>query len=302
MKNIFYSILLITTTLLFNHCTDENKPIFIADLSSEEITFKNSFSDEYLLSEETKENIADRFIWNETTLGTNNDYELQGAINPSFVTHTVIGMTNATNYTVFVKQLLDFAQQLGLDNNPITTDNGGVSNNIGIVYFRVKASIGNGGAGTEEIFSETQSIKIVWIEQEAITDEACSSVWAVGSAITDVGWDFTNAVEFTCENNVYSTRLKLQNDGSNLLSANNFRLFTTKGDWATGTLGYKYYSDANYTIDANFRSAEDSDANFNFTGTSGIYNMVIDENTKIITLEKSPSYLMVGALLMQQLP
>ncbi len=119
MKNIFYSILLIVGTFFLNSCT-EDTPIFIADLSSEEITFQNTFASDYLLSEETEDNIADRFIWNETTLGTNNDYEVQGSIDPLFGTFTSIGTTNETNYPVLVGQLLTLAFQLDLDDDPTT--------------------------------------------------------------------------------------------------------------------------------------------------------------------------------------
>ena len=48
--------LLITIVLSLVSCEENNDSIFVADLSSSEITFENSFAAEYLLSEETKDN------------------------------------------------------------------------------------------------------------------------------------------------------------------------------------------------------------------------------------------------------
>src|SRR5690606_23912262 len=64
---------------------------------------------------------------------------------------------------------------------------------------------------------------------------------------------------------------------------NNFRFFTSEGDWASG-LNYPYFADADYDIDPNFVNAEDGDSNFAFIGTTGFYNLVIDTNAKTITL------------------
>ena len=74
MKNIKLVIVFLISIFLFNSCDEEETEIFIADLSSSEIIFSNSFAAEYLLSEETKDNIADRFIWNKPTPITTNTY------------------------------------------------------------------------------------------------------------------------------------------------------------------------------------------------------------------------------------
>ncbi len=282
MKKLIYSILFISSALLLTNCTDDDQSIFIADLGSEEIAFQNTFADEYLISKETENNIADRFIWNETTLGTNNDYELQGSKDELFQNPILIGTTAKTNYPVMVSQLLDLAEQLGLDDNPETTDENGNPNNTGVVYFRVKSIIGNGGAGTEEIISTTQSINIKWIEKVE-ESTGCDPLWVVGGAIENVGWNFDLAT--VCDSGVQRVKASFTND--------KFRFFEVEGDWGTG-LNYAYYADKGYTIDVNLESEGEGDFNFVFVGTPGIYEMVIDDNLKTIVLYPSSSLWAVG--------
>lgn len=281
MKKIIYSILFISNALLFTGC-EEEKPIFIADLGSEEIAFTNNFASEYLLSKETKNNIADRFIWNASILGVNSDYEVQAAIDQSFTNPVSIGVSKKTNMPVLVSQLLDLAGQLGLDEDPKTTNSTGEPNNSGIVYFRVKSIIGNGGAGTEEIVSTVQSINIKMIEKVATSTE-CNPLWVVGDAIVNVGWNFTASTN--CASDVHTVKLAFQ--------AGKFRMFSADGDWATGQ-SYKYYQDKGYTIDERFESEGSGDFNFVFVGTAGIYTLVIDDTKKTITLTPSGPLWAVG--------
>jgi len=181
-----------------------------------------------------------------------------------------------------VSQLLDLAVQLGLDDDSETTDLDGNPNNTGVVYFRVKSIIGNGGAGTEEIISATQSINIKWIEKTA-ESTGCNSIWVVGGAIENVGWNFDLAT--VCDFGVQRVKAKFNND--------KFRFFEVEGDWGTG-LNYTYYADKGYAIDANLESEGEGDFNFVFVGTPGIYEMVIDDNLKTIVLYPSSSLWAVG--------
>ncbi|HRV55712.1 MAG TPA: hypothetical protein P5264_09270, partial [Mangrovimonas sp.] len=80
---------------------------------------------------------------------------------------------------------------------------------------------------------------------------------------------------------VYTTVVQLQNNGG---ADNNFRFFTSDGDWASGR-NYPWYQDAGYTIDASFENAMDGDSNFAFVGTTGTYFLTIDDNNLVITLE-----------------
>lgn len=282
MKHIIYSILFIASALLISSCEEETTAIFITDISTEDIAFTNSFASEYLLSEDTEDNIADRFIWNETSLGVANNYELQAAIDAAFTTPVSIGTTNGNNLAVLVSQLLDLAEDLGLDNDPATTATNGDPNNTGMVYFRVKSIIGNGGAGTSEIVSEVQSINITWIEETEATT-ACDSLWLVGDAIVDAGWNFT--IASACDAGVHKVKVSLVSGV--------FRFFEVEGDWDSG-LSYAYYEGEGYTIDANFENDGGGDANFKFIGTAGIYEIEVDDNLKTIVLNASGSLWAVG--------
>lgn len=281
MKKLIFSILLISNALIFTSCTDD-KPIFIADLVSEKIAFTNNFATEYLLSKETKNNIADRFIWNTPILGVNSEYEIQAAINESFTKPVSIGVSKQTNMVVLVSQLLDLAEQLGLDEDPKTTNVAGKPNNTGVIYFRVKSKIGNGGAGTEEIISTIQIINIKLIEKVAAST-ACNPVWVVGDAIKNVGWNFTLASK--CALDVQRVKIAFLKG--------KFRLFTAENDWATG-LSYKYYKDKGFVIDARLESEGAGDFNFVFVGTPGIFELVVDSVKKTIVLNPSGSLWAVG--------
>ncbi|MFV5687717.1 SusE domain-containing protein [Flavobacterium sp. ZT3R25] len=281
MKKLIYCVLLISNVLLFNSCTDD-KPIFIADLGSEKIAFTNNFASEYLLSKDTKNNIADRFIWNASILGVNSNYEVQAAIDEAFTKPVSIGVSKQTNITVLVSQLLELVDQLGLDEDPKTTDSTGKPNNSGVVYFRVKSKIGNGGAGTQEIISTTHMINIKLIEKVP-TSTTCNPLWIVGDAIKNVGWNFSKTT--VCDSDVQRVKVSLQNG--------KFRFFTAENNWATG-LNFEYYKGKGYTIDARFKSEGAGDNNFDFIGTPGIYELVVDTSKKTIVLNPSGSFWAVG--------
>ncbi len=282
MKNIKLLIVVLISSYFFLSCSEQETEIFIADLSSSEIAFQNSFAAEYLLSEETKENIADRFIWNKPTPITTSTYELEASAFSDFLTITTIGNTSNTNHIVLVEQLMSLAQELNLDDDPTTTDANGDANNTGIVYFRVKATIGNGGAGTEEIVSEIAPINIKIIEK-IIDNGQCESLYVLGAGITDIGWNFPG-LEATCESDVLTVKARLGNG--------HFRFFTTVGDWQSGQ-DYAFYENDGYTIDSRLENAPAGD-NFSFTGTPGIYTITIDKNTKTIDLKESGSLWAVG--------
>ncbi len=103
----------------------------------------------------------------------------------------------------------------------------------------------------------------------------CESVWIVGAAAVDAGWNWDSPIEFTCVDNVYSANINLTNDA--------FRFFLTEGDWDSGQ-NFPYYVGEGYTIDSNFEDALDGDNNFKFIGTPGTYYLTVDTVHKIISL------------------
>ena len=280
--NRIYLLLLIITTFIFSSCNEQDDELIIADLSTSEIAFENTFAGEYLLSKETAENIADRFIWNKPTPVTTSNYELEASAFSDFLTVTTIGRTTANNHIVLVSQLMDLATELNLDDDPTTTNINGDANNTGIIYFRIKAIIGNGGAGTDEILSEIATVNIRVLEK-VLNTTACESLYVLGAGITDIGWNFPG-IETVCDADILKVKARLGNG--------HFRFFTTVGDWQSG-LDYTYYENEGFTIDANLENAPAGD-NFSFIGTPGIYNITIDKNTKTIVLEESTSLWAVG--------
>ena len=174
--NKIYLLVLIISTFIFTSCNEQEDELIIVDLSASEITFENTFAGEYILSKETAENIADRFIWNKPTPITTSNYELEASASSDFLTVTSIGRTTTNDHIVLVDQLLKLATELNLDDDPTTTDVNGDANNSGTVYFRVKAIIGNGGAGTDEITSEIATVNIRVLEK-VLNTTACESLY-----------------------------------------------------------------------------------------------------------------------------
>ncbi|MBF4472879.1 SusE domain-containing protein [Flavobacterium sp. HJJ] len=277
-------ILLFIALTSLNACSDDNSPIFTAKPDADGIAFTNTFAANYLISQATKDNVADRFMWESADFGvpTNITYELQGATKADFTGFKVVGTTSEKNLAVTVAKLLDFAKDLGLDDNPATTNADGTPNNTGQVYFRLRATAGT--AGANETLSEIKVITIKWIETVA-AGNSCPSLYAVGEALADIGWNFKPAGEMKCTNNVVQIKAKLTNG--------NFRFFQESGNWSSA-LGYSYYKGEGYTIDASLENSLDNDSNFKFVGTPGIYTITIDNTKKTIVLTASSSLWAVG--------
>jgi len=284
MKKLILLFIAFTALLSFNACTDDNEPVFVAKPDADGIAFTNAFAANYLIAPATKTNIADRFLWNAADFGvqTNITYELQGSTVADFKTFKVVGTTSETNMPVTVDNLLDFAKDLGLDGDPLTTNSNGSANNKGQVYFRVKASAGTTGANAT--FSEPQIISIEWIETVA-AGTACPSLWAVGDALADIGWNFKAEGEMKCDNNVLQLKAKF--------TTGNFRFFQESGNWSSAQ-NYTYYKTGGYAIDAKLTDALDNDGNFKFIGTPGIYTLTIDNTKKTIVMTASTSLWAVG--------
>lgn len=287
MKNLKIYFLTFLALAIVSACEEEYTVEFVASENADTVVFTNTFAAQYLLSEALEDNIAERFVWNAPDFGApvNVTYELQGTTDPTFATSEVVGSTSATNLGVTIAQLIGFAEDLGLDDDPATTTDAGLPNNTGQVYFRLRAFTGTGGASAIELMSAVQALNLVWVEREP-AGAGCPSLWVVGAGAPDAGWNWNTPVEFTCDNNVYTARLTLANE--------TFRFFEEEGNWDSG-LNFLHFNDEGYTIDANFEDANDGDRNFRFIGTPGIYEMVVDANAKTITLTASTPIYLVGA-------
>ena len=287
MKRIFNTLFTIITIILgftFTSCEDDNEPVFVAQENVEGIEFINSFAAQYLLSDDTKTNVAERLIWTEPNyeVETNINYTIEGAIDADFTNiRVLVSTTSNTQSPILVDDLLDFADDLGLDANPNTTDTNGLPNNSGVVYLRVKAFLG-AIEPTNITYSPVETVSISIIE--TVTPEECDSLYALGGALSDYGWNFPGA-ELVCNNDILEAKVSL--------TQGHFRFFQIVNDWNSG-VGYSYFSGEGYTIDSNLEDANDDDSNFNFIGSDGIYTLRIDTVDKKITLTPSFNLFAVG--------
>jgi hypothetical protein len=138
-----------------------------------------------------------------------------------------------------------------------------------------------GTSGFYHIEINTVAKTITLSEPQSIGTCEFEILYLVGAGVPDAGWGWATPVELFCAGDgVYYGPVNLQNNGG---ADNNFRFFTSEGDWASGR-NYPWYVAEGYTIDSNFEDAQDGDNNFAFIGTSGVYNLTLDTNTKTITL------------------
>lgn len=107
-----------------------------------------------------------------------------------------------------------------------------------------------------------------------------SSYWLVGAGVPDAGWNWDSPEALPCTGEgIYKSHVNFSSEGDA-----NFRFFTENGNWGSG-INFPGFIEEGYTIDSRFEDAEDGDNNFKFTGESGRYVLVLDSNTKTITLE-----------------
>ena len=102
-------------------------------------------------------------------------------------------------------------------------------------------------------------------------------LWLVGAGVPDAGWGWASPVSLPCTGaGIYSGQVTFANGA--------FRFFTKKDDWGSG-LNYPHYEGEGYTIDANFKNADDGDKNFEFIGTPGAFTLTVDTVNKTITIK-----------------
>ena len=281
MKTIKFLALLLITVIGFNACESDDSLTYTAQPNGE-LAFSNSFLSEYILTPAASGNLGERFTWNDADFDveTEINYELQKSITGDFTDMELVGSTNQNAYAVTIGDMLDYAAEAGLDNDATTAD----IPNTGSVYFRLRASVGTDS--TVELISETQALTLVLPESTGNEGPVCEfdQMWAVGAGLPDAGWGWTTPVQILCSGDgVYGGNVNLQNLGG-AEPNNNFRFFTSEGDWASG-LNYPHFISEGYTIDAQFENALDDDDNFGFIGTTGFYYLEIDTVNKTITLD-----------------
>ena len=268
ITKIFFAVIVM---LSFTACeNDDLLPEFTLQEASEQVAFLNSISDEYLLSPETSNNIAERFVWNKVDFGvpTEISYSVEWSLTNDF--STIInssGTITENNFAVTVATLLDIALDedlLGLDRDPDTEDPG----NTGIIYFRVKAFAGTGqGQDAKESISETMVLNITLIEETSQGSGIEKSDWGiVGSAANDWGNAGPDLPLYTTSaSNVFVAYVNLK-DGAMKFRENN--------DW-TNNFGD---TGADGTLDA---GGDDI-----VVTAAGDYKIVLDLNNNTYTIEE----------------
>ncbi|WP_024481411.1 SusE domain-containing protein [Cellulophaga baltica] len=193
MKNIKIIGLFILASFAFTSCEDDDNLVYTAQVPSENVAFTSTFLIEYVLTEDAKNNIAERFVWNSPDFGiaTPNSYDLEGAITEDFAEVVVLGTTAENNLGITVAEMLELATTAGLDNDPNTTD----VPNAGSLYFRVRAYIGDGGENAPESFSTVTALNVLLPEDVEVASGVELSSWGiVGSAAND--WGATPDIPF----------------------------------------------------------------------------------------------------------
>ncbi len=257
MKKITILVLLIITSLGYYSCEDDDNLKFIAK-SPEALSFTNSFLDEYVLTSATAGNLGERFTWNDADFDvpTVVSYDLEKSILGDFSDAEVIGTTTENELAVTIGNLLSYATDSGLDNDPNSE-----APNTGDVYFRIRAYVGNSGPDT---FSPIQTLTLVLPEDTGAPAASISSWGVVGSGYNNWGAYADGYFYTTDQPNVFVSYVTLF-DGEIKFRENN--------DWGNnfGDTG------ADGTLDT---------GGDNIAVTAGNYKIVIDFNTNTYTIEQ----------------
>ena len=276
LKKLGY-LLILAVAFSFTAC-EEDSELLIIDSTNSEIAFTNSFLSEYILTFETSSNLGERFTWNSPDFGlpTAITYDLQKSVVGDFSDLEVVGSTGGNEIAITIGDLLDYANEIGLDNDPETE-----APDTGTVSFRVRAYSGVDGV---EVLSNAAALTLFLPEVVTGENAVCEFdyLYGVGHGLSQTRWTWDNPPLFVCAGtgvykaNVHLTAYSGNDDG-------NFRFFTAASDWNSGR-NYPWYADAGYTIDAELENAMDGDSNFRFVGTTGHYLLTIDDVNKSITL------------------
>jgi hypothetical protein len=197
MKSILnFSKTVIAAALLFliAACEKEDFLVFTATTDGT-LSFQNEIQPVYKLSNATSSNIAERLVWNapDFEAPTTVTYLVELSTAKSFATINMnSGDTSNNHFGISVANLIDLAVELGLDEDPSTSNADGEPNTKGTVYARVKAFAGGTSSGANQavLTSEAITFNIEMLEAAASCEEAALSTWGlVGSAVNNWGGD-----------------------------------------------------------------------------------------------------------------
>ena len=160
MKKLSILGLFLIALISFNSCEMEDDVVFVTQDPSG-FVFTNSTSDVYLLSTLVSSNLGERFTWNSADFGvpTNVSYELQRSIMGDFSDMQVVDVTTGNEIAMTIGQMLNIANEAGLDDDP-TSD----APNTGSFALRLMAFPGDGNS-EEATYSDTLVLNVEILEQ-----------------------------------------------------------------------------------------------------------------------------------------
>lgn len=241
-------------------CTQDDDFKFTAQEPSSGINFTNTFLESYVLTPAASSNLGERFTWNSADYGvpTLVNYKLQKSIIGDFTDAVTVGETNGNELAVTIGQLLSYATEVGLDNDPNTE-----APDTGSVYFRLEASVGTDAL---VVISPTQELSLYLPEQSTGGGGFAIASWGVvGSGYNNWGAFADGKFYTTATAGVIVSYVNLV-DGEIKFRENNA--------WG-GDLG-----------DANLDGVLDADADNNIAVTAGDYKITINTNDMSYSIEE----------------
>lgn len=186
MKKIAKIAIALVAIISFNACTEDDEFTFTAKEDPDGLAFTSSPSGSYTLTSSNGDNLAERFVWNAVDFGVQTpvNYELQGAPSESFESIAVVSQGTETNGAVTVAEMMELAEEAGLDNDPETEEP-----NTGTIYFRVRAYVGSDGGNVVDQLSEVMTVNVTLPEAEG--EESKPHFYLVGDA-TAADWEPDN--------------------------------------------------------------------------------------------------------------
>ena len=266
MKNFKTLLLLAVFTIVgLNSCEQDDDLVFTAAPVGD-FTFSNTFLDIYTLTSETSGNIGERFTWDEANFGvaTNTSYELQRSFTGTFDDMVVVASTSNNEIAVTVGEMLEFASEAGLDNDPSTPEP-----DSGTVTFRLRAFVGDTGNGTElTSFPQTLNVFLPAASTGGGVTDIEPAIWGVvGSGYNDWGSAGDDGAFYTTSTPDVIVSYVSLIDGQ--------IKFRTNNDWSSGDdLG-----------DANLDGILDQDPDNNINVTAGNYKITINTSDNSYTIE-----------------
>jgi hypothetical protein len=269
MKNILklgmFSVLFAT----FLSCDPDDHVIVTSSEAPKLLTPATGFS--VVLSKETENNVAAEIKWDAakyTGLQTLVNYTIEIAkAGTNFANPIAVGSTAALSKSLKVSEL-----------NPALVNGGFVEKQVNDVEIRVKSVVGISGIPQ---YSNVNTFKATPYHVALAT-----SHWLVGAA-TPGGWSWEGDAETEFplvigKTNIYKVTIVLKSgEAFREFLGNNF---TNDGNWDSSH-NYTYYTGLGFTIDSELVNAGDGDANFKYTGPTGLRVLTIDNAAKTITLD-----------------